>query len=137
MVEKTTNHLLMKRLFNLALIIGAVTLAPAAANAQQFPYWRVQAEDGTFLGWLDPNSFNSDSICNSVGTYGGMISGGIFSEFSGYGSKFNPDGVYNENAKKPPRVIDNYNRTKYRVTLNPRIRNGIHPDDLKAATCNR
>ena len=43
-----------------------------------------------FLGCLNCNEFNEDSICNSFGQFGNEFSSiGMFNEFSTFGNEFN------------------------------------------------
>ncbi|MFQ5662849.1 MAG: hypothetical protein ACE5HL_03350 [Terriglobia bacterium] len=56
----------------------------------------VLAADGTFLGSLNPNPYDQESIFNEYGPYGSKYSPtSIFNEFGTYGSKFSHLSPYN------------------------------------------
>jgi hypothetical protein len=127
----------MKKFVHIALTLGAVLIVPTAASAQQVIFGEVRSEDGQFLGSLNPDRMDTQSICNQVGDYGSRVGDGIFSRLGHYGSRFNPDGVYNPNARKPPKVYDAYGRARYRVTVNTRLGNDISPERLREVACSR
>src|SRR5690606_34714574 len=57
----------------------------------------IEAGDGTFLGKLNPNKFDQDSIFNRFGAYGNKFSqSSIFNKFSTYGNQFNQLSPYNK-----------------------------------------
>ncbi len=67
---------------------------------------RVVASDGQFLGVLTQNEFNSDSILNEFGRYGGEFSRtSIFNEFGRYGGEFSSLSPFNEFTSTPPTII--------------------------------
>lgn len=66
----------------------------------------ILAEDGTYLGIVDGNTFNSDSICNPYGTHGSKFSfDSIFNRFGSYGSEFGSMSAFNKFAIDPPIIF--------------------------------
>jgi hypothetical protein len=65
----------------------------------------IQADDGTFLGKLTSNEFDSDSILNEFGPYGSEFSPkSIFNEFGRYGGEFSTQSPFNEFSSSPPKI---------------------------------
>ena len=68
----------------------------------------IEAQDGTFLGKLNPNKFDSDSIFNKFGPYGSKFSQtSIFNKFSDYGSQFSQLSPFNKFSQTPPNLFVN------------------------------
>lgn len=68
----------------------------------------IMANDGTYLGKLTSNQFDSDSILNEFGPYGSEFSPkSIFNEFGTYGSEFSSQSPFNEFAPTPPKIYVN------------------------------
>jgi hypothetical protein len=90
----------------------------------------IEAGDGTFLGKLNPNRFDNESIFNSFGPYGNKFSQlSIFNKFSNYGSQFSMLSPFNNFSNNPPKLYANGKFVAYLTTnqfLNPRL----HPDEL-------
>ena len=62
-----------------------------------------------FLGCLDCNRFDSDSICNKFGTYGSRFSSdSIFNRFGTYGSRFDSSSPWNRfsSSNSVPVAVD-------------------------------
>lgn len=80
---------------------------------------------GNYLGKLTSNKFDSDSIFNESGTYGGKFSStSIWNEFSDYGSEFYSKSSFNEFATYPPKIYAGDTFIGYlsvSTTLSPRI----------------
>jgi hypothetical protein len=79
----------MKRL---SLIAAAVVLAtPALAQSP-----RLYAPDGTYLGNLNTNQFDPNSVSNPYGQYGSQYSpNSINNPYGQYGSPYSPNSVRN------------------------------------------
>ena len=81
----------MKR-FAIGMVCLAVT--SGTALAQQTP--GIYAPDGTYLGRLNSNRFDPDSVSNPYGQYGSRFApDGINNPYSQYGSRFSPNSVRN------------------------------------------
>jgi hypothetical protein len=66
----------------------------------------IEAQDGTFLGKISPNRFDTHSIFNRFGPYGNKFSQtSIFNKFSNYGNQFSQLSPYNKFSRTPPRVF--------------------------------
>lgn len=90
----------------------------------------IEAADGTFLGKLNPNRYESDSIFNRYGSYGSKYSSTcIFNKYSNYGSQFSQLSSYNRFASSPPKVFVNGKFCAY-LTVNESIQPRIHPDEI-------
>jgi len=106
-------------------------MTPATAMAQT----EIRAEDGTFLGDINSDRFDPNSICNRFGVYGNRFGDGIWSAYGAYGMR-SADSAYDRNARKPPRLIDQRSRrTIGRLSKNTRLRNSTDPDVLRIQTC--
>jgi hypothetical protein len=90
----------------------------------------IEAADGQFLGKLNPNRYDSESIFSKYGQYGGKYSAtSIFNKFSHYGSRFSPLSPYNRFATTPPKVYVNGKFIAH-LTINERLKPNIHPDEI-------
>ena len=91
------------------------------------------ADDGTFLGDISSNSYASDSICNSYGSYGSKYeSDSIRNEYGTYGSKYSNDSAYNKYTSTPPKIIQSRRVVGY-LTKNDYLSGAIDPDELLIA----
>jgi glutaredoxin-related protein len=90
----------------------------------------IEATDGTFLGKLNPNRFDRDSIFNQFGPYGNKFSQtSIFNKFSNYGSQFSNLSPYNKFTQTPPKVYVNGKFVGY-LTVNQYLSPRIDPEEL-------
>src|SRR5262249_24955460 len=72
---------------------------------------RLYASDGTYLGRLSANRFDSESTSNRFGRYGSPFSPtSITNRFSPYGSLFGPLSASNPYAIRAPRIVGGYGR---------------------------
>ena len=81
-----------------------------STDGAQNPYTtgggRIYAEDGTYLGKLNANKYDPESVANPYGQYGSKYSStSINNPYSQYGSKYSPKSATNPYAITPPRVI--------------------------------
>ena len=85
----------MKRVLVVAAVVLTATLA--AAQVQLF------APNGQYLGNLNSNRFDPNSVANPFGRYGSPFSAdSINNPFSQWGSQFSPNGVRNPFATGGP-----------------------------------
>lgn len=90
----------------------------------------IEAQDGTFLGKLNPNHFDPESIFNGFGTYGNKFSqNSLFNKYSPYGSQFSNLSPYNKFSQSPPRLFVKGQFVAF-LTVNNMIRPRIDPDSL-------
>lgn len=88
------------------------------------------ASDGTFLGVITSNSYDSDSIFNDYGKYGSDYSSeSIWNDYSDYGDEYNSKSAFNDCASEPPRIVKNNKVIGY-LTVNTAKLNGVHPKEL-------
>lgn len=92
----------------------------------------IEAGDGSFLGKLDGNHFDEESIFNQFGIYGNEFSpSSIFNQFSTYGNQFNVLSPYNQVSTNPPRLYVNGEFVAF-LTKNQMKRPRVDPDELLA-----
>lgn len=61
------------------------------------------ADDGTYLGLATGNTVKSESVCNTIGSYGSSVSStSIFNSVGRYGSTVGSLSAYNAVASRPP-----------------------------------
>jgi hypothetical protein len=113
-----------------ALLSG--NIIESESHARQLNYESyIVAGDGTFLGKLNPNRFDTESIFNRFGPYGNKFSQlSIFNKFSPYGgNQFSPLSPYNSFSTNPPKL---YVRGKFiaYLTTNQSLNPRLHPDKL-------
>lgn len=90
----------------------------------------IEAADGTFLGKLTPNRFDTESIFNQFGPYGNRFSQtAIYNRFSPYGNQFSNLSAYNKFTQTPPKLFVKGKFMAY-VTVNEYLRPRVHPDEL-------
>ena len=64
------------------------------------------AEDGTFLGNLTSDKYDTKSICNPYGDQGSKYSAkSIWNEYGKYGGKYGEYSPFNEYSTKPPLIM--------------------------------
>lgn len=91
------------------------------------------AEDGTYLGKLTTNEFDSDSIFNEFGTYGSKFSSkSIWNEFGTYGSMFSSQSAFNDFTFTPPYIVASDGTIYGRLTTNKFISGAISPYSIYA-----
>lgn len=88
------------------------------------------AQDGTFLGNVNSNAFDSNSLANSFGTYGNRFNPlSIWNSFGLYGSTFGLYSPWNTMTTTPPIIYQDGVAIMY-VTANSFITPRIHPNEL-------
>lgn len=122
----------MNKFISSVVISGLAVLLPTAAFAQAI----VVSQDGTFLGVVSSNSYNSNSICNEFGRFGSPFGNTIFNKFGTYGGEYSPTGAYNTIARKPPLLVKD-NQVVGVISKNRNFENRIDPDLLLVEVCGR
>jgi hypothetical protein len=90
----------------------------------------IQAGDGTFLGSLNPNKYDTNSLFNRYGEYGNKYSSlSIFNKYSTYGGNFSPYSPYNASSRNPPEIISGGKRIAY-LTVNKSLSPRIDPSEI-------
>jgi hypothetical protein len=93
----------------------------------------VYADDGQFLGVINDNATDPDSLANPSGIYGSMSSAySIWNQNSIYGSALSSLSAYYSLASSPPRVYLNNAFYAYLTTSAVRIPR-LNPDNVALA----
>jgi len=91
------------------------------------------ADDGKYLGVVNDNPFDSESIANQFGTYGSSFSSSsIWNQFGTYGSAFSSLSPWNAFTSTPPCIVEEGACVLF-VSANTFIQPSIHPADLAIA----
>ncbi len=97
-----------------------------------FPLY-LYADDGTgtFLGEINSNKYDTDSIANEYGNYGSKYqTKSIFNQYGNYGSKYSQYSVFNEYATKPPKILDKNGKVVGYLTANQYIKDAISYEEI-------
>lgn len=87
------------------------------------------APDGTFLGNINTNRFDADSLTNQFGAYGSKYnSASIFNKFGEYGSPYGANSPYNQYGRPLKVVKDGVVLAE--ISKNRYYGNSIDPDDF-------
>lgn len=90
------------------------------------------ANDGTYLGVVSSNKYQTDSICNKYGTYGNPYSTkSVRNKYSTYGSPYSTQSAYNPYTSNPPKIIFQGQIVGY-LTKNSYKAGAVDPDILFA-----
>lgn len=85
----------------------------------------IEAADGTFLGSLNPNKFDTQSIFNNFGPHGSKFAQiSIFNNFGRYGGKFSPLSPFNSFSTSSPKIMSGDRMVAYLTAnkfKNPRV----------------
>jgi hypothetical protein len=128
---------IMRKILSMAFACGLVFGFPAVASAEAII--TIRGQDGAFLGTVNSNRIDNESICNRISDYGSRIGDkSIFNRISDYGSQISDYSAYNPNASNPP-VLYNGTQPHWYVTKNRRFNSEetIDPDVLLAGACER
>lgn len=92
---------------------------------------KIVAADGTFLGKISKNQYDSESISNPYGNYGSRYSSqSILNPYGNYGSEYGSQSPLNPYSSAPPRIVKDSVIIAY-LTVNPYINgNRIDPKEF-------
>ncbi|WP_312806546.1 hypothetical protein [Agrobacterium cavarae] len=91
----------------------------------------IEAADGTFLGSLNLNQYDQDSVFNQYGPYGSSYSPiSIFNQFGTYGSAFSQLSPFNQFSQNCPTIYVNGTAVG-KLTKNTFVAKRVDPDDLR------
>ena len=94
---------------------------------------RIIADDGTFLGTLNKNSYDANSIYNEYGTYGSQYNAkSIFNKYGKYGSDYSSLSPFNAYAANPPGLYDRQGDFYGTLSIN-KYANGVNDQAYKLA----
>lgn len=111
-------------------ISGGNYIATHKITAASFPLY-LYAQDGTFLGNINSNKYDRDSIANEYGNYGSKYqTDSIFNQYGEYGSKYSQYSVFNEYATKPPKIFDKNGEIVGYLTANKYLAGAISYEEM-------
>lgn len=88
----------------------------------------IVSPDGTFLGKLTRNKYDSEGIYNPYGNYGSKYSNTcIFNNYGTYGGEYSSKSPFNKYASEPPKIFLN-NRFHGYLTTNKYHSNAIETE---------
>ncbi len=92
--------------FKLFGILFLLFIGVKSVNGQTLHLYGGDNHD-IYLGCLNCDSYNSNSIWNEYGTYGNSYnSNSIWNEYGTYGNEYNSNSPWNEYSSNPPVVVD-------------------------------
>ena len=90
------------------IYIQPTTTTTTTTTIQANDVYKLYSYNGIFLGNVNNNQFDSNSLANSFGTYGNKFSSmSIWNQFGDYGSLFSSYSAYNNLASYPPVICEN------------------------------
>lgn len=90
-----------------------------------FPLHLYSYDGKEYLGKLITNKYDSDSVWNEYGTYGGKYqTKSIWNEYGDYGSKYSSKSSFNKYATEPPKIVDNKGSFVGYLTINEYMTDG-------------
>jgi hypothetical protein len=114
-------------------ILAAMSTPPTTPTVPAVTGAVLVAQDGQFLGTVNADSFDPNSLANSFGTYGSSFNSlSIWNPYGLYGSSYNAYSPWNPYTSTPPVVIENNTIIGF-VTTNPSLTPAVHPNDLAIA----
>lgn len=88
----------------LALIAALAVMAASPALAQDWPY--IVSPGGRYLGNLNPNPYDPNSVANPYGQFGNPYSpDSINNPYGRYGNPYSSESATNPYASSPPQVV--------------------------------
>jgi hypothetical protein len=96
----------------------------------------LEGGNGVFLGNIDTNRFDRNSISNTYGPYGSRYSQtSVLNQYSQYGSQYGPYSIRNPNAIRPPKLYVNGSYIG-QVSSNPHVEKYIPANEFMYALTN-
>ena len=112
-----------------ALLSGRVIGTQEEARSMQGESFIV-ASDGTFLGKLNPNIYDPESVFNQYSPYGNQYSPAcIFNPYSLYGDQFSITSPFNALSLSPPKIYLKGQFIAY-LTINGNLNPRLDPNQL-------
>lgn len=97
----------MKTTLLSALILATMALSVTSEVRAESP--RIYSQDGKYLGNLNTNQYDPNSVANPYGKYGNPYSpDSINNQYGKYGSPYSPYSANNPYATQAPRVVAPY-----------------------------
>ena len=90
----------------ITLTVVIILIAICSFGQKQLEIYGGKDHD-VYLGCLNCDSYNSNSIWNEYGTYGSSYnSKSIWNEYGSYGSEYSSTSPFNSYASDPPVIVD-------------------------------
>jgi len=119
----------MKKIFCFGLLLCSL----ASLHAISLSELRIIASDGTFLGTLNENQYDSNSIYNQYGKYGSQYNTTcIFNRYSVYGSDYSDKSPFNQYANNAPGLYDRQGNFYGTLSIN-RYAKGVTQETYRIA----
>lgn len=91
----------------------------------------IVASDGKYLGKIT-NQYDSDSVLNDYGSYGGTYSAtSIWNQYGSYGGEYSANSPFNEFSSSPPRIVKDGSVIGY-LTVSQNLANSLNPYVIKS-----
>ena len=91
---------------------------------------QLKTPSGIFLGNVNRNKFDTDSLVNAYGSYGNRYSvESIFNKYSQYGSPYGTESPYNKYTTSPPMFVKDGKTLGY-LTVNQYLTPRLDPDEF-------
>lgn len=91
---------------------------------------QLKTPSGVFLGNVNRNKFDADSLVNPYGTHGNRYSAeSIFNQYSQYGSPYGTESPYNKFSTTPPMFVKDRETLGY-LTVNQYLTPRLGPDEF-------
>lgn len=91
---------------------------------------QLRTPSGIFLGEVNRNKFDANSLVNPYGLYGNRFAAeSIFNKFSQYGSPYGSESPYNKFSTTPPMFVKNGESLGY-LTVNQYLTPRLDPDEF-------
>jgi hypothetical protein len=91
---------------------------------------QLRTPSGIFLGNVNRNKFDADSLINPYGTYGNRFAAeSIFNKYSQYGSPYGTESPYNKFSTTPPVFVKDGGSLGY-LTVNQYLTPRLDPDEF-------
>lgn len=101
------------------MIFSAIFLLLRSNNSAQKLHLFGGYDHEQYLGCLNCNKYDKNSVWNQFGTYGSKFNRlSIWNEFGTYGSKFNSLSPWNQFSNDPPVIVDDQGNFYGFLTLN-------------------
>lgn len=109
--------------------IGTRRLAETLSTASLLGS-ELRTPSGVFLGRVNRNRFDADSLVNQYGTFGSRFSAeSIFNKYSQYGSQYGSESPYNRFSTTPPVFVKDGESLGY-LTVNEYLTPRLDPDEF-------
>lgn len=127
----------MRKILACSLLVVTGLVMSSAKSYAATPLYIFAKEGRVFLGCINCDKYDSDSLDNRYGEYGSQYSSlSIRNAHGGYGSRYSDTSACNPNAMNPPIIVDDDRNILGYLTVNHRIRD-IALDPRILGACKR